>query len=172
MKTVELQLRARWVARVGYRYDVVLADEVLVRGSRDPEHDAARALMTAELHGRFRIIDAQSPFPTVHQNLAPRLSASSSSSASSPSSTPHPSRSFGLAAYCSAYALWAEAIEAIQKYGARVKSPSGYRSSHPMSPSPTARPRSCCASEFGFTPASRGRIATPKPAEPTLFDRV
>jgi len=26
------------------------------------------------------------------------------------------------------------------------------------------------ASEFGFTPASRSRIATPSPAAPTLFD--
>jgi hypothetical protein len=26
------------------------------------------------------------------------------------------------------------------------------------------------ASEFGFTPASRSRIATPSPAEPSLFD--
>jgi P27 family predicted phage terminase small subunit len=31
-----------------------------------------------------------------------------------------------LAAYCGSYALWAEATEAIQKYGAMVKSPSGY----------------------------------------------
>ena len=28
------------------------------------------------------------------------------------------------------------------------------------------------ASEFGFTPASRSRIATPSPAEPSLFDRL
>ena len=28
------------------------------------------------------------------------------------------------------------------------------------------------ASEFGFTPASRSRIATPPPAEPTLFDMM
>jgi len=28
------------------------------------------------------------------------------------------------------------------------------------------------ASEFGFTPASRSRIATPSPSEPTLFDRM
>jgi hypothetical protein len=28
--------------------------------------------------------------------------------------------------YCAAYSLWAEAIEVTQKYGAMVKSPSGY----------------------------------------------
>ncbi len=32
-----------------------------------------------------------------------------------------------LAAYCGAYAMWAEATEAIQKFGSMVKSPSGYR---------------------------------------------
>src|ERR1043166_7625259 len=31
-----------------------------------------------------------------------------------------------LAAYCGAYALWAESMEAIQKYGTMIKSPSGY----------------------------------------------
>src|SRR5690349_19276749 len=31
-----------------------------------------------------------------------------------------------LAAYCGAYALWAEAMEAIQKYGAMIKSPQGF----------------------------------------------
>jgi hypothetical protein len=31
-----------------------------------------------------------------------------------------------LAAYCFAYGLWAEATEAIQRYGAIVKSPTGY----------------------------------------------
>jgi quercetin dioxygenase-like cupin family protein len=30
-----------------------------------------------------------------------------------------------LAAYCGAYSLWAEATEAIQKFGSMVKSPSG-----------------------------------------------
>jgi len=31
-----------------------------------------------------------------------------------------------LPAYCCAYALWAEANEAIQKYGMMIKSPSGF----------------------------------------------
>jgi phage terminase small subunit len=31
-----------------------------------------------------------------------------------------------LAAYCGAYALWAEAMEAIQKFGTMIKSPTGY----------------------------------------------
>ena len=48
-----------------------------------------------------------------------------------------------LAAYCGAYALWAEATEAIQKYGTMVKSPSGYPDAVALRlRSPTARPRS------------------------------
>jgi P27 family predicted phage terminase small subunit len=31
-----------------------------------------------------------------------------------------------LASYCGAYALWAEATEAIQKYGVLIKAPSGF----------------------------------------------
>jgi phage terminase small subunit len=31
-----------------------------------------------------------------------------------------------LAAYCNAYALWIEATEAVQKYGAMIKSPNGF----------------------------------------------
>ena len=33
------------------RYDVQLDDEVVVRGSRDPEHDAARALLARGIVG-------------------------------------------------------------------------------------------------------------------------
>jgi P27 family predicted phage terminase small subunit len=77
-----------------------------------------------------------------------------------------------LAAYCGAYALWAEATEAIQKYGAMVKSPSGYpiQSPYVAIANRQAEIMMRIASEFGFTPASRSRIATPSPTEPTLFD--
>lgn len=65
-----------------------------------------------------------------------------------------------LAAYCVAYALWIEAIEAVQKYGPMIKSPNG----HPMqSPYLSVANKQAdtmvqIASEFGFTPASRSRI--------------
>jgi P27 family predicted phage terminase small subunit len=77
-----------------------------------------------------------------------------------------------LAAYCGAYALWAEATEAIQKYGTMVKSPSGY----PMqSPYVSVANRQAeimmrIASEFGFTPASRSRISAPARSADDLFD--
>jgi len=77
-----------------------------------------------------------------------------------------------LAAYCGAYALWAEATEAIQKYGTMVKSPSGYpiQSPYVSIANRQAEIMMRIASEFGFTPASRSRIAVPRPLEPTLFD--
>lgn len=77
-----------------------------------------------------------------------------------------------LASYCAAYALWAEAVEAIQKYGAMVKSPNGYPVQSPYVSIANRQTEIMLriASEFGFTPASRGRIATPKPQERDLFD--
>jgi P27 family predicted phage terminase small subunit len=79
-----------------------------------------------------------------------------------------------LAAYCGAYALWAEATEALQKYGTMVKSPSGYpiQSPYVAVANRQAEIMMRIASEFGFTPASRSRISAPTKPEPTLFDRV
>jgi len=77
-----------------------------------------------------------------------------------------------LATYCSAYALWAEAVEAIQQYGAMIKSPNGYpvQSPYIAIANRQAEIMLRISSEFGFTPASRGRISVPKLKEPTLFD--
>src|ERR1700687_3455152 len=65
-----------------------------------------------------------------------------------------------LAAYCGAYALWAEATEAIQKYGTMIKAPSGYpvQSPYVAVANRQAEIMMRIASEFGFTPASRGRL--------------
>ena len=67
-----------------------------------------------------------------------------------------------LAAYCGAYALWAEATEAIQKYGVTIKLPSGYpvQSPYVSLANRQAEIMMRIASEFGFTPASRSRIST------------
>lgn len=77
-----------------------------------------------------------------------------------------------LAAYCGAYALWAESTEAIQTYGTMVKSPSGYpiQSPYVSIANRQAEIMMRIASEFGFTPASRSRISTPQQSEPDLFD--
>ena len=79
-----------------------------------------------------------------------------------------------LAAYCNAYSLWIESLEGIRKHGAMVKSPSGYpiQSPYIAIANRQAEIMMRIASEFGFTPASRSRIATPSQTEPTLFDRI
>ena len=76
-----------------------------------------------------------------------------------------------LAAYCGAYAMWAEATESIQKYGTMVKSPTGYpvQSPYVSIANRQAEIMMRIASEFGFTPASRSRISTPSADEPNLF---
>jgi P27 family predicted phage terminase small subunit len=65
-----------------------------------------------------------------------------------------------LAAYCNAYALWIEATEAVQKYGAMIKSPNGYPTQSPYLATVNRQADTMVriASEFGFTPASRSRI--------------
>lgn len=77
-----------------------------------------------------------------------------------------------LAAYCGAYALWAEATENIQKFGTMVKSPSGYpiQSPYVAIANRQAEIMMRIASEFGFTPASRSRISAPKDELPDLFN--
>lgn len=79
-----------------------------------------------------------------------------------------------LAAYCGAYALWAEATENIQKFGTMVKSPTGYpiQSPYVSVANRQAEIMMRIASEFGFTPASRSRISAPARAAPSLFDRL
>ena len=79
-----------------------------------------------------------------------------------------------LAAYCGAYAMWAEATESIQKYGTMVKSPTGYpvQSPYVSIANRQAEIMMRIASEFGFTPASRSRISTPSADEPNLFSLV
>jgi P27 family predicted phage terminase small subunit len=77
-----------------------------------------------------------------------------------------------LAAYCGAYGMWAEATEAIQKFGSMVKSPTGFpiQSPYVSIANRQAEIMMRIASEFGFTPASRSRISAPLEAPATLFD--
>jgi P27 family predicted phage terminase small subunit len=77
-----------------------------------------------------------------------------------------------LAAYCGAYALWAEATEQIQKYGTMVKSPTGYpiQSPYVSIANRQAEIMMRIASEFGFTPASRCRISAPPSDQLPLFE--
>jgi P27 family predicted phage terminase small subunit len=65
-----------------------------------------------------------------------------------------------LTIYCAAYAIWAEAAEAIQKYGAVIKTASGYPVPSPFvaifNQQTATMVRIAC--EYGFTPASRKRL--------------
>jgi P27 family predicted phage terminase small subunit len=74
-----------------------------------------------------------------------------------------------LAVYCGAYMLWAEAAEAVKKYGTMIKSPTGFPIQSPYISIANRKAETMMriASEFGFTPASRSRISTPikKPTE-------
>jgi P27 family predicted phage terminase small subunit len=67
-----------------------------------------------------------------------------------------------LAVYCAAYATWLEASIALQTYGTVMKSPNGYPIQSPYVSIATkyADIMTRISSEFGFTPASRGRLGT------------
>jgi hypothetical protein len=60
---VDVLLNATWIAGVGYRYDVILNGDVIVRRSRVPEHEAARALHARGFRGRFRTVDFRTGSP-------------------------------------------------------------------------------------------------------------
>ena len=66
----------------------------------------------------------------------------------------------------------ADATANIQKFGTMVKSPSGYpiQSPYVAIANRQAEIMMRIASEFGLTPASRGRIATPQIQEPDLLN--
>lgn len=68
--------------------------------------------------------------------------------------------------------MWAEATEAVQKFGAMVKSPTGYpiQSPYISIANRQAEIVTRIAAEFGSTPASRSRVAARVDLEPTLFD--
>jgi P27 family predicted phage terminase small subunit len=65
-----------------------------------------------------------------------------------------------LAAYCTAYALWLEAVDGLQRYGTVMKSPNGHpvQSLYLSIVNRQVEIMIRIASEFGFTPASRSRL--------------
>ena len=60
-----------------------------------------------------------------------------------------------LAAYCTAYALWIDAMEMVQKHGAMIKSPNGFPIQSPYLPhlNKQAEIMTRIVSEFGLTPS-------------------
>jgi P27 family predicted phage terminase small subunit len=79
-----------------------------------------------------------------------------------------------LAAYCTAYALWSDAMEMVQKHGAMIKSPNGFPMQSPYLShlNKQAEIMMRIASEFGFTPASRSRIFSFSKSNSLLLDAV
>jgi len=73
---------------------------------------------------------------------------------------PEQARLAVLAAYCTAYALYFEALEMVNKHGAIIKSPNGYPQQSPYLShlNRQAEVMMRTAAELGFTPASRRRI--------------
>src|SRR5262245_33929914 len=62
-----LMLKARlhpiWVSTVGYRYSVIFRGKLLVERSRDPECDAARALVVKGVTGNLTMLDGKTGKP-------------------------------------------------------------------------------------------------------------
>jgi len=77
-----------------------------------------------------------------------------------------------LALYCDAYGRWLEAIEALQKYGAVVKSPNGYpvQSPYVSIANKAGEQVRLLLAEFGMSPASRSRV-TAVPVGPAQPDK-
>jgi P27 family predicted phage terminase small subunit len=77
-----------------------------------------------------------------------------------------------LAAYCTAYAIWAEAVDALQRYGTVMKSPNGYpvQSLYLSIVNRQVEIMIRIASEFGFTPASRSRVPSPSKGGSMLLE--
>jgi len=79
-----------------------------------------------------------------------------------------------LAAYCTAYALWIDAMDMVQKHGAMIKSPNGFPIQSPylshLNKQAEIMTRIAC--EFGFTPASRSRIFSYSKSNSMLLEIV
>ena len=75
-----------------------------------------------------------------------------------------------LAAYCNAYAQWVEAVDALQRYGAVMKAPSGFpvQSLYVSIANRQVEIMIRIAGEFGFTPASRSRLPRTSKSDPWL----
>ena len=56
------RLHAKW-KKNGYRYAVLFSGRLIVENSRDPEHDAARALVAMGVTGKLTLCDGKSGRP-------------------------------------------------------------------------------------------------------------
>ena len=57
------KLHPIWIPKVGYRWSVIFRGKLLVERSRDPECDAARALLAKGLTGKLTLLDGKTGKP-------------------------------------------------------------------------------------------------------------
>ena len=71
------RLHPLWGPMVGYRYSVIFRGKLLVHRSRDPECDAARALLAKGITGKLTLLDGKTgrPRTTIDIEKAARLTA-------------------------------------------------------------------------------------------------
>ena len=64
MTTLTARLHPKWVGgRDGYHYSVICRGELIVDRSRDPECDAARALLARGITGKLTMLDGKTGRP-------------------------------------------------------------------------------------------------------------
>lgn len=68
-RPIDVLLTAIWIEGAGYRYDVFLDGKVIVRHTRDPEHEAARALHVRGFRGPFRTVDFHTGTPRMIHDI-------------------------------------------------------------------------------------------------------
>ena len=79
---MKARLHPKWVGgRDGYRYSVLFDGKLLVDRSRDPECDAARALLAKGITGKLTLCDGKTGVPrtVIDIEKAARLTASEES---------------------------------------------------------------------------------------------
>ena len=70
LQRLHARLHPHWCGgRDGYRYSVIFRGECIVSRSRDPETDAARALLTKGITGRFTLLDGKTGRPRTLINI-------------------------------------------------------------------------------------------------------
>ncbi|MGZ8399929.1 MAG: hypothetical protein ACXWVI_01315 [Methyloceanibacter sp.] len=74
---LQARLHPIWKAKVGYRWSVIFRGKLFVERSRDPECDAARALLAKGFNGKFMLLDGKTGKPRMIIDIerAARLTA-------------------------------------------------------------------------------------------------
>lgn len=60
---LKARLHPIWVSKVGYRWSVIFRGKQLVARSRDPECDAARAMVAMGFTGKLTLLDGKTGKP-------------------------------------------------------------------------------------------------------------